>query len=520
MTDKKKIIIRRGSGVDLPGKPRAISPKQWNRSLEEGEMAYSEDDGRIFVGPKVGSNLPQSRRLQYPYQNIEVIGENSVEAFEKMHGDRMREGDNRDYYFTTLVPFITDPSGLIASTIIVAASLTGNAAGAIKSVTIANDITLMDITESLTERDDSTPYRYWRLVGRNDGQYWPLDVINEIGFHETIDGPDISGDATIVNANAMVIRSPFQNDHIIANVFDNNLTTRWHGFDARNNFNNPLSMRDGGLVVDFTTPRVVRELSLYKANSRQDFDMKTAQDDGDVNYYEYTQIAMNKSLQVSQDRLNWGDAYVTRIEALGSNQYRHVPDREIPVGTTRGAGIHIFSTNTTPATARAITEIVFYDENDQPITDFTVSGGRYTGFGFDTPSPGAGPTRAFDGDPLTEHVTNGGVGNYLARGPVEVFYAINETNNISSNPSTGASQQICWVFFDSPKIISRFTIMGPADTTLAPNNFTFWAIRPPTADSRDDFMKGYLPVTFYDELNWTSKEVRSYPVSLTGVSVT
>ncbi len=100
MSDKKKIVVKRGQGIDLPGKPTKLSPKAWTKGLEEGEIAFSSDEGRIFVGSDPANNLPQSTRLSYPYRNIEVIGENSREAFARMHGSRMREGDYHDYYFS------------------------------------------------------------------------------------------------------------------------------------------------------------------------------------------------------------------------------------------------------------------------------------------------------------------------------------------------------------------------------------------------------------------------------------
>ena len=112
MADKRQIILRKGSAIDLPGKPRSIEPKVWNSALEEAELAVSQDEGRIFVGPDQNSSVAQLERLSYPYQNIEILGENSIEAFSRMHGDRMREGDNRDYYVSILNPAI---EGLITS---------------------------------------------------------------------------------------------------------------------------------------------------------------------------------------------------------------------------------------------------------------------------------------------------------------------------------------------------------------------------------------------------------------------
>lgn len=98
-----KIILRRGHGIDLPGKPRNIHPKIWNRPLEEAEVAFSNDEGRLFVGANTNMGLPQATRMAYPYQNIEIIGENSAEVFAAIHGQRMKNGDSRDYFTSTLL---------------------------------------------------------------------------------------------------------------------------------------------------------------------------------------------------------------------------------------------------------------------------------------------------------------------------------------------------------------------------------------------------------------------------------
>ncbi len=100
MTDitTSKITLRKGATFDLPGFPTRLSPREWTDPLDAGELGFSDDQGRIFVGPDLSAATPQKTRLQYPYQNIEIIGENSREAFAEMHGARMREGDARDYY--------------------------------------------------------------------------------------------------------------------------------------------------------------------------------------------------------------------------------------------------------------------------------------------------------------------------------------------------------------------------------------------------------------------------------------
>ncbi len=99
-----QIILRRGPAFDLPGKPIKLSPRQWSEPLDEGELAFASDQGRVFIGIDPTRDLKQSNRLEFPYQNNEIIGENSVDAFAGLHGERMREGDERDYYSAPMYP--------------------------------------------------------------------------------------------------------------------------------------------------------------------------------------------------------------------------------------------------------------------------------------------------------------------------------------------------------------------------------------------------------------------------------
>lgn len=62
-----KIQLRRGLAADLP------SP-----SLDDGELAFTTDLGRIFIGqnsPTLGQ--PNFNRVTFPFQNVEVFTENS-----------------------------------------------------------------------------------------------------------------------------------------------------------------------------------------------------------------------------------------------------------------------------------------------------------------------------------------------------------------------------------------------------------------------------------------------------------
>lgn len=79
-----KIQLRRGLEADLPGAPTSVSPPAFAVGLDEGELGYTTDTGRLFVG--IGndtpvSGMPNYQRNEFPYQNIEVLTENSPLEF-------------------------------------------------------------------------------------------------------------------------------------------------------------------------------------------------------------------------------------------------------------------------------------------------------------------------------------------------------------------------------------------------------------------------------------------------------
>jgi hypothetical protein len=109
----RKIIFRQGPTLDLPGEPLRLLPAIYHSPLDIAEIAFGNDQGRIFIGPDLSAKLPQSVRVAFPYQNIEIVGENSRDAFANMHGDRLREDDARDHYAAVL-----DPSASLAPVLV------------------------------------------------------------------------------------------------------------------------------------------------------------------------------------------------------------------------------------------------------------------------------------------------------------------------------------------------------------------------------------------------------------------
>ncbi len=90
--NNSKIIFLRGEKGDLP------------EQLDSGELAFTTDDGTLVIGSDGRFGQANIDRTEFPYRNIEVLTERSEETFAKMHGDRMREGTEYDYYECRLEP--------------------------------------------------------------------------------------------------------------------------------------------------------------------------------------------------------------------------------------------------------------------------------------------------------------------------------------------------------------------------------------------------------------------------------
>jgi len=73
-----KIQLRRGEEGDLPGMPSSLSPLAFTPCLDTGELGFATDTGRLFIGQNSPTDgQPNFNRIDLPYQNIEVLTENS-----------------------------------------------------------------------------------------------------------------------------------------------------------------------------------------------------------------------------------------------------------------------------------------------------------------------------------------------------------------------------------------------------------------------------------------------------------
>lgn len=72
-----RIQVRRGPEADLPGAPVDFDAPRFSPALANGELALTTDTGRLFVGHQPMVGQPGHKRITFPYQNTEVLTENS-----------------------------------------------------------------------------------------------------------------------------------------------------------------------------------------------------------------------------------------------------------------------------------------------------------------------------------------------------------------------------------------------------------------------------------------------------------
>lgn len=101
-----KIQIRRGPEADLPGAPTSLDPLIFSQALESGEFGFASDTGRLFIGhdPQVGQ--ANYARPVFPFQNVEVLTENSVETINRIVS-RVLRGTGREAFITAALPTTT-----------------------------------------------------------------------------------------------------------------------------------------------------------------------------------------------------------------------------------------------------------------------------------------------------------------------------------------------------------------------------------------------------------------------------
>ncbi len=120
VTQYAVIILRDDEEDTLPGAPVTLSPLVFEPGLEKNEIVFTKDTGRMFVGhdPEIGQS--NFRRTTFPYQNVEVLTELSVDRFNTMVGGYRRAEGDESYFYSVLpasssmtpviLPLVDDPT--------------------------------------------------------------------------------------------------------------------------------------------------------------------------------------------------------------------------------------------------------------------------------------------------------------------------------------------------------------------------------------------------------------------------
>lgn len=103
-----KIQLRRGESGDLPGAPSPGNPTFPSTPLDTGEIAFTTDTGQLFIGPDLTSAGQTQNRTFFPYQNIEVLTENSTKYLSNLFDYFYRDVRTGFYISSPLTPTTND----------------------------------------------------------------------------------------------------------------------------------------------------------------------------------------------------------------------------------------------------------------------------------------------------------------------------------------------------------------------------------------------------------------------------
>ena len=99
-----QIQLRRNPENTLPGAPSSLSPLAFSAGLAEGELFFSTDTGRIFIGDTPQAGQINYNRASLPYQSLEVLTENSVDIIRTAMLGASRDYGSEGFYSATLSP--------------------------------------------------------------------------------------------------------------------------------------------------------------------------------------------------------------------------------------------------------------------------------------------------------------------------------------------------------------------------------------------------------------------------------
>ena len=99
-----KIKLRRGPEQDLPGKPISLDPPKFEPGLEDAEIAFTVDSGRLFIGHSPNQSQPNYKRTEFPFQNIEILTEASTSTLRQIFNFLRRDEGSGSFFKATLPP--------------------------------------------------------------------------------------------------------------------------------------------------------------------------------------------------------------------------------------------------------------------------------------------------------------------------------------------------------------------------------------------------------------------------------
>ena len=97
-----KVEIRSGLQSELPGTPISLDPLVLSAGLDIGEMGFAKDTARLFIGHSPIVSDSNFKRSVFPYENVEVLTENSPRNRE-LFNDFVRDQDENSFFVPTTV---------------------------------------------------------------------------------------------------------------------------------------------------------------------------------------------------------------------------------------------------------------------------------------------------------------------------------------------------------------------------------------------------------------------------------
>ena len=97
-----KVQLRTGLESELPGKPISINPLVLSTGLDIGEIGFASNTARLFIGHSPAISDPNFKRPIFPYENVEILTENSPRNRE-LFNNFVRDQDEDAFFVPTTV---------------------------------------------------------------------------------------------------------------------------------------------------------------------------------------------------------------------------------------------------------------------------------------------------------------------------------------------------------------------------------------------------------------------------------